>query len=175
MLKRKVDSASEYARESYERYFNMKERHLPVFRVGDQVNIDKAPNVRKERADTATQDRSGKVVPKKDGPFKVPQMRNHMVAVDIKGRHNFVSIDRVCLAKLNEEAMPDTIGERQEVILKKEENIQNEYMVNLIVLHRERNDGTKNLVGWYGYSKTNDMWEPSHNLPQHFTRRYWER
>lgn len=42
---------------------------------------------------------------KNDGPFKVLQVKNYMVTIDVNGIYNAVSINRIALTKTAEEAM----------------------------------------------------------------------
>lgn len=87
-----------------------------------------------------------------------------------------MSNDRVTLTKTSEEAATTTAGKRQEDISNnEEETIQNEFVIERIVRHKKNDDGTKYFVRWYGYSPSDDTWEPPHQIPQHFVRRYWER
>ncbi len=39
----------------------------------------------------------------------------------------------------------------------------------------DRNGEMKYRVRWYGFSASQDTWEPEHHLPREFVQRYWKK
>jgi chromodomain protein Y len=51
-----------------------------------------------------------------------------------------------------------------------------EYVFERIVGIRKEKDGSfRYRVRWYGYSRNDDTWEPSHHLPEDIVQRYHRR
>lgn len=98
VLKMKAEDASQKARASYESYFKKKMRRVLVFGAGGWVYVDNTPNLSKKETGTVTKDHSRKLMPKKDGAYKVINVMKNTVTVDSNGIHNVVSIDCVTLS-----------------------------------------------------------------------------
>lgn len=144
LLKKKADRASKKARESHKRYFNKKVQHRLVFRTGEWVYIDKPLNLMKGKTDEATKVPSGKSIPKKDGPFRVIQVKNYTVTVDVNEIHNVVSIDRTTLAKTAKEAVQATKVQRSDDVPWKADNTRDKYVVEHIVRHKDDGRSRRN-------------------------------
>lgn len=86
--------------------------------------------------------------------------------MEIDGIHNVVSLHRVSRAKTTEEVTPAAALERREDKLSEDENAQNEYVVYDNIRNKMNNGKNRYLVRWYGYSPSDDTWEPPHHIPQ---------
>lgn len=73
------------SKESHERYFSKKARQLSVLKTGDLVYIDKASCLKKRNTNAGTPKFSRKLVPRKVKPFRVRQLKNHTITVDVNG------------------------------------------------------------------------------------------
>lgn len=58
-----------------------------------------------------------KFILENDGPFKVLQVRNHTVTVDVSGAHVDVPIDQLMFAKIVEKAIQAAEVERHDDVL----------------------------------------------------------
>ena len=83
----------------YKTDFDKKVRFRPVIEVGDLVYVDRPPRplTSTERGDLPSDERgpSVKLLPKKEGPFRVRSATEATVVVDQDGVSNRVSIDRI--------------------------------------------------------------------------------
>lgn len=95
---------------------------------------------------TATQDPSRKLIPKKVGLFWVIQLLNHTVTVGVIDIHNVVSIDRITLAKRAEDAMQATVVERHDNMPLEADNTGDGHVVERTVRHKDDQERTNYLV-----------------------------
>lgn len=167
-------SIIDITKESYERPFNKKVRHSPVFRKRGWDYEDKSFSWTKEKNDAATQDPSGKLTPKKTGPVKVLQVRNHTATVNVKEIHNVISIDRITLEKISYKVVQATDFKRHNDVPRKSGDTEDEYVVGHICWYQDNYQETTYLVRKYCYSTADDTWKPSHQIPPRFICRYWE-
>ena len=167
------------AQERYKNDFDKKFRFRPVIAVGDFVYVDRSPRPltavehRARRQDsTDTVDLAVKLLPKTEGPFRVRAVTDSTVFIDQDEVSNRVSTDRVT-------KMPrgprDTVTPAPNTDTEQEaEAPRTEYVLDRLVGHRESPSGIQYLVRWYGYSPTDDTYEPADGLPQAFIDRYWK-
>lgn len=88
--------------------------------------------------------------------------------------HKVVSNGRITLIKTATEDVQATEAERHDYVQLKTGNTGDEYIEERIVRHEDDHEETKYLVRWYSYGPTENTWERSHHIPQHFIKRYWE-
>lgn len=115
-------------KELFEQCFNMKVRQRSIFCERDWIFIDKPPNSMKEKTDVVAQDPSMNLVPRKDGPFRVLQVGNHMVTVNVNGIRIVISINRTTLARTAKKAMQATEVERHDEVPLEACNTNDEYV-----------------------------------------------
>lgn len=98
------------------------------------------------------------------GPFKVLEARDHVLKMDENGIASTISIDGVT---------PVGSQNRQRLLTSKNhgphtpnlhKDRQDEIVVHKIVGHRQKTNGRKYQVRWYGYKAEDDTFEPSSNI-----------
>lgn len=106
----------------------------------------------KYKTDAVTQYASRNLALRKDGPYRVLQLRQHTVTVDVNGVRNDVSIDRTTLGRAAIKARSAIEKKRQTDAQNNKINTSTDECVVKRIDRRNADDqGAKFPVRWYGY------------------------
>lgn len=160
-LQKQTDNALEVAKEAWVGNFKKHVRRSLLFRISEWIYLNRPPVWKKTTTKSALEDLLRKLASKKEDPYRVINVQEHIAKFDVKKVHITISVDKLALALDAQRTSKATIwaeslAEIDDQPLASAKQNSCEHTVHEIINNRRDSERNLNELRWIGYTSEDD-------------------
>lgn len=160
-VRQRVDAVSQSAKKSDAQNISKRVCQYPIFGLGDWANVDKKSILKRGEAILAAKDPTRNRLFIKNDPYRVLNIEGHKLTLDVWEIHNFVSLNRIIIARTQlvaKAASKIPRGDQNDDKVDSENQLASDnedvnrppyYTVKTYVADRHQNHVSRCMVWWY--------------------------